>query len=115
MQNLVTEVELTNLMIENLSYEERYVVLEKAHKTLTNMVPHNRERAYKDLSGDMFGSTNYFMPQECFGGHCALEFMLGNNAVVENAAWRSPMRTKDSNILKLMKGADNNIKLVNEM
>lgn len=59
---LVTEAHLTDLMLENLTMEDRYLVLEKAQRNLINMVPHNREREYKDLSGDFFGSSNYFMP-----------------------------------------------------
>ena len=55
------------------------------------------------------------MPQELLGGHCAIEFMLGNDAVVNNSHWRSPLRTKDSYFMKLMKGYAKKEKLAEEM
>ena len=48
---------------------------------------------------------------EILGGHCAIEFMLGNQAVCDNSDWRSPMRNKDAYIDKVMKGAANAEKL----
>ena len=70
------------------------------------MVPDNGEKDYKKISDAYFGSTNYYQPIECLGGHCVIEFVLGNNAVVENSHWRSPLRNKDSYFDNLMKGSD---------
>ena len=54
------------------------------------MVPQDRKQDVKKYSTDLFGAANYYMPYEVLGGHCPIEFMLGNNAVVENSHWRSP-------------------------
>ena len=112
---LVTEAQLTTQLQFGLTFEEKYLILERAQRTLVNTVPYNRTREAKSISTDLFGASNYYMPQELLGGHCAIEFMLGNNAVVENSHWRSPIRTKDSYLKKLLSGYAKKDKLFNEL
>ena len=71
------------------------------------MVPDPNEQDVAKISTSLFGASNYFQPQEVLGGHCAIEFILGNQAVCDNSDWRSPLRTKDAYIDKVMKGAAN--------
>ena len=66
------------------------MVLDKLTRTLCNMVPDSGERDTGKISTALFGSTNYYQPLEILGGHCAIEFMMGNVAVVGNSDWRSP-------------------------
>ena len=88
---LVSEAILTTRLRENMEFEHKYHMLERAMRTLMNMVPDPRnDDKWSELSTTLFGASNYYQPLECLGGHCAIEFMLGNNTVVENSHWRSP-------------------------
>ena len=72
-------------------------------RTLLNMVPDPRnDDDFGAMSTTLFGASNYFQPLEALGGHCAIEFMLGNNTVVENSDWRSMERNKDTFYEKMM-------------
>ena len=71
------------------------------------MVPDPRnDEEWASLSTTLFGASNYYQPLEAMGGHCAIEFMLGNNTVVENSDWRSMERNKNSFYHKLMGNID---------
>ena len=79
------------------------------------MVPDSKEKDFAKISTAFFGSTNYYQPIELLGGHCVIEFCLGNNAVVENSDWRSPQRNKDSYFDKLMAKSTVKTKMFNEL
>ena len=115
-KGLVVESHLTTALQNKLSFEKKYHILEKALRILINMVPDPRsDEDFAALSTTFFGSSNYYQPQEALGGHCVIEFVLGNNTVVENSDWRSPQRNKNSFFDKLfVKDADKKTKLRND-
>ena len=89
-------------MQEGLNQTRKFYVLEKALRTLTNMVPEPKNEdtgkalSPSELRYHLLHDSNVFQPQECLGGHPAIEFVLSNDNVCKFSKTKSPTRTNNS-------------------
>ena len=47
-------------MENELSYKEKYIILECAQRNLVNMVPDSKEEVMQKLSTTLFNASNYY-------------------------------------------------------
>ena len=88
------ETKLTRGVQNGLNEYRKFYILEKALRTLVNMVPEPKDIKGKDeIHYHLLHKCNVYQPQEILGGHPIIEFVLKHTDVVNNSAWKSPSRT----------------------
>jgi len=88
---ICVEAKLTSCIQRGLNDVRKFYTLEKALRTLVNMVP--EPKGIEDMHYHLLHDCNLYQPQEVLGGHPIIEFVLKRSDDVKKSITKSPDRT----------------------
>lgn len=85
LKGLIVSADITEIMKDNQTTKENYLVLFNAMRILWNMVPFNGDiENLAQIKDRLLRRTNFLQPLELLGGHCLAEFILNNPKLMIN-------------------------------
>ena len=98
---IFADVKLTTVLQQGLNESRKFYLLEKALRTLVNMVPEPVLEEKTTLSYHLLHECNMYQPQEVLGGHPIIEFIFKFSDAVTKSEDKSPGRTQKTYLTTL--------------